>query len=81
MPKGATKLRLDGDAAKPWEKVVRIEAWVAENLKDKNFKVAFAPASAVARNLSGDVRVRRKQCRRCGLDRARVARCNNDAHA
>ena len=43
-----------GDAATPWEKVVRIEAWVARNLKDKNFKVAFAPASEVARNLAGD---------------------------
>ncbi len=43
-----------GDATAPWEKVVRIEAWVARNLKDKNFKVAFAPASEVARNLAGD---------------------------
>ena len=27
---------------------------MAANLKDKNFKVAFAPASEVARNLAGD---------------------------
>jgi transglutaminase-like putative cysteine protease len=43
-----------GDAAEPWEKVVRIESWVAANLKDKNFEVAFAPASEVARSLAGD---------------------------
>jgi hypothetical protein len=43
-----------GDAEKPWEKVVRIESWVAANLKDKNFEVAFAPASEVARSLAGD---------------------------
>jgi transglutaminase-like putative cysteine protease len=43
-----------GDVTEPWEKVIRIEAWVAGNLKDKNFKVAFAPASEVARNLTGD---------------------------
>jgi transglutaminase-like putative cysteine protease len=43
-----------GDAAEPWEKVIRIESWVAANLKDKNFEVAFAPASEVARSLAGD---------------------------
>ena len=43
-----------GDAVDPWEKAVKIEHWVARNLKDKNFKTAFAPASEVARNLSGD---------------------------
>ncbi|MBV8232369.1 MAG: transglutaminase domain-containing protein [Planctomycetaceae bacterium] len=43
-----------GDAVDPWEKAVKIEHWVAQNLKDKNFKTAFAPASEVARNLSGD---------------------------
>jgi transglutaminase-like putative cysteine protease len=43
-----------GSATAPWEKAVRIEAWVAANLKDKNFAVAFASASEVARNLSGD---------------------------
>jgi hypothetical protein len=46
--------RAVGDAAEPWEKVVRIEAWVAANLKDKNFQVTFAPASEVARRLAGD---------------------------
>ena len=43
-----------GDAIDPWDKAVRIERWVAANMKDKNFATAFAPASEVARNLSGD---------------------------
>jgi transglutaminase-like putative cysteine protease len=43
-----------GGASDAWEKVVRIEQWVATNLKNKNFSVAFAPASEVARNLTGD---------------------------
>jgi transglutaminase-like putative cysteine protease len=38
----------------PWEKATAINKWVAQNVKDKNFKVAFAAASEVARNLSGD---------------------------
>jgi transglutaminase-like putative cysteine protease len=50
----ALSRRAVGDTAEAWEKVVRIEAWVATNLKDKNFQVAFAPASAVARRLAGD---------------------------
>ena len=43
-----------GDAVDPWDKAVRIERWVATNMKTKNFATAFAPASEVARNLSGD---------------------------
>ncbi len=43
-----------GDATDPWDKAKRIEKWVSLNLRDKNFGVAFAPASEVARNLSGD---------------------------
>jgi transglutaminase-like putative cysteine protease len=43
-----------GNATDPWQKAVRIEQWVAQNLKEKNFKTGFAPASEVARNLSGD---------------------------
>ncbi|MCA1686210.1 MAG: transglutaminase-like domain-containing protein [Planctomycetia bacterium] len=46
--------RAVGNATDPWQKARRIEAWVAQNLKDKNFEVAFAPAAEVARNLSGD---------------------------
>lgn len=37
-----------------WSKVVALNNWVARNLRRKNFAVAFAPASSVARNLSGD---------------------------
>lgn len=44
---------VDG-AVDPWQKATRIQAWVFKNLRDKNFSVAFAPASEVARNLSGD---------------------------
>jgi transglutaminase-like putative cysteine protease len=43
-----------GNATDPWQRVVKIEQWVAQNLKEKNFKTGFAPASEVARNLSGD---------------------------
>src|SRR5262249_12846450 len=42
------------NATDTWEKAKRIEHWVARNLRDKNFSVAFAPASEVARDLSGD---------------------------
>lgn len=43
-----------GRSTDPWEKAVKIEKWVHENLKDKNFSTTFAPASEVARNLTGD---------------------------
>lgn len=43
-----------GAATDQWEKAKRIEHWVAQNLKDKNFSVTFASASEVARDLSGD---------------------------
>ncbi len=46
--------RAVGDAKTPWDKAVKIEHWVFENIRDKNFAVAFAPANEVARNLSGD---------------------------
>jgi Transglutaminase-like superfamily len=38
----------------PWQKAERINHFVFESIKDKNFEVAFAAASDVARNLSGD---------------------------
>jgi Transglutaminase-like superfamily len=38
----------------PWQKAVRIEDWVYKNITEKNFSVAFAAASEVARNRSGD---------------------------
>ena len=41
-------------ATDPWEKAKRVERWVAKNLATKNFSVAFAPASEVAQNLTGD---------------------------
>ncbi len=37
-----------------WLKVVALNNWVSRNLRRKNFAVAFAPASTVVRNLSGD---------------------------
>ena len=43
-----------GDTRSPWDMAVRIEHWVFANIRDKNFKVAFAPANEVAENLSGD---------------------------
>jgi transglutaminase-like putative cysteine protease len=38
----------------PWAKAQRINRWVIENIRDKNFGVGFAAASEVARNLTGD---------------------------
>ncbi len=38
----------------PWDKVVALNNWVSRNLRRKNFAVAFASASSVARSLSGD---------------------------
>jgi transglutaminase-like putative cysteine protease len=38
----------------PWEKASAINKWVHQNVRDKNFKVAFAGAGEVARNLRGD---------------------------
>jgi transglutaminase-like putative cysteine protease len=38
----------------PWQKASAINRWVHQNVRDKNFRIAFAAASEVARNLSGD---------------------------
>jgi hypothetical protein len=38
----------------PWQKAVRIQDWVYKNITEKNFSIAFAAASEVARNRSGD---------------------------
>jgi transglutaminase-like putative cysteine protease len=38
----------------PWQKASAINKWVAQNIREKNFKVAFAAAGEVARNLTGD---------------------------
>lgn len=42
------------DETDPWMKAIKIEEWVAENVKTKNFSTAFAPAEEVARELAGD---------------------------
>lgn len=43
-----------GNATDPWQKATAIKHWVFENIKTKNYKTAFAPASEVAVNLAGD---------------------------
>ncbi len=43
-----------GNRVNPWERAVAIEEWVFSNMRKKNFSTAFAPASEVARELSGD---------------------------
>jgi hypothetical protein len=65
-----------GDAGDPWEKAKRIERYVADSIRDKNFRVAFAPASEVAQNLEGDCTehgvLTAAMCRAAGVP-ARVA--------
>jgi hypothetical protein len=60
----------------PWEKAVRINHWVFQRINRKNFKVAFAAASEVARNFSGDCTehavLAAAMCRAAGVP-ARVA--------
>ena len=41
-------------AASPWDKAKAIENYVFKKIEDKNFKTAFAPATEVARTLTGD---------------------------
>lgn len=43
-----------GSETDPWRKAVAIQSWVAKNVSEKNFSVAFAQAAEVARNLKGD---------------------------
>lgn len=38
----------------PWRKAEAIQHWVQQNIRAKNFETAFAPASEVARDLTGD---------------------------
>jgi hypothetical protein len=65
-----------GGTTDPWQRAIKIEQWVAQNLKDKNFKTGFAPASEVARNLTGDCSehgvLTAAMCRAVGIP-ARVA--------
>jgi hypothetical protein len=50
----ALAVKAIGGERDPWQRAIKIEKWVAQNLREKNFKTGFAPASEVARNLSGD---------------------------
>lgn len=43
-----------GGETDPWRKAQAIESWVANNMVEQNFSVAFANAGEVARNLKGD---------------------------
>lgn len=43
-----------GDAATPWDMAVRMEGYVHDNLKKKNFSTALATAAEVAESLEGD---------------------------
>ena len=47
-------LRATQDIIDPWHKAELINHFVFESIRDKNFGIAFAVASEVARNLSGD---------------------------
>jgi hypothetical protein len=46
--------RAVGSRTDPWEKAVAIEHWVFQNIQKKNYSIAFAPATEVARDLEGD---------------------------
>ncbi|HEV3143096.1 MAG TPA: transglutaminase-like domain-containing protein [Gemmataceae bacterium] len=43
-----------GAETDPWRKAIKIERWVHNNMKVVDFSIAMAPASEVARTLSGD---------------------------
>lgn len=43
-----------GDATDPWSVACRLERWVYENLKKKNFSTLLASAAEVAQDLQGD---------------------------
>jgi len=42
------------DAGSPWDKARAIERWVFQNIKEVNYRTAFATASEVAADLAGD---------------------------
>jgi Transglutaminase-like superfamily len=46
--------RVTRGVADPWTKAQRMNRWVFQNMKTKNFQVGFAGANEVARNLTGD---------------------------
>lgn len=43
-----------GDESDPWQACLKMEKWVAVNLKKKNFSTLLASAAEVAKDLSGD---------------------------
>jgi hypothetical protein len=43
-----------GDETDPWLACIKMEKWVSENLKKKNFSTLLASAAEVAKDLSGD---------------------------
>ncbi|HEY1381454.1 MAG TPA: transglutaminase-like domain-containing protein [Gemmataceae bacterium] len=43
-----------GGETDPWKKALLVERWVHQNMKVQNFTEAMAPASEVARTLTGD---------------------------
>ncbi len=65
-----------GNASDPWARAVAIVQWVSDNVREKNFEVAFASASDVARSLAGDCSehsvLAAAMCRAAGVP-ARVA--------
>ena len=46
--------RVTRGVADPWTKAQRMNRWVFQNMRSKNFTVGFAGANEVARNLTGD---------------------------
>ncbi len=71
-----TNQALTGVANDPWSKAQAINRWVFTNIKDKNYKTAFASAKEVARTLKGDCTehsvLTAAMCRAAGIP-ARVA--------
>ena len=49
-----TRRAIGSAGVDPWSRASAITFWVADNLREKNFETAFATASDVARDLSGD---------------------------
>jgi len=43
-----------GDETDPWQQCLKMEKWVSENLKKKDFSTLLASAAEVAKDLSGD---------------------------
>jgi hypothetical protein len=65
-----------GTKTDPWQKAAAIENWVFKNIRAKDYSIAFASATEVARNLEGDCTehsvLTAAMCRAAGIP-ARVA--------